>query len=212
MKRFRWVAVLALGWVSVASAQAAVVVSAAGAAAADARSPGDWLDVRDRGASGSQFETAAVTAAGSKQITVANRGDFQLGQGVMLSRCNPRLTTQTLWGPTGVVAWGQKLCGKAEIRGYDGSQGDWLVLILDVAKGSKSFRWTEDLVLHLAAGCAHHRRLATDSRWYRGAIQQVRLGKRLHGSVCQPLPTGDGRGEDREEYDHPAAIADAHRP
>jgi hypothetical protein len=63
----------------------------------------------------------------------------------MLSKCNPRYTLQTLWGPSGIRAWGKKLDGKAEIRGYDGSQGDWIVLVLDVAKGSNRFRWTEDL-------------------------------------------------------------------
>ena len=103
MRRIRWLAVLALGWVSIASAQAAVVVSAAGPAAADARWPGDWLDVRDCGASGSQFETAAATAAGSKRSTVANAGDFQVGQGVMLSRatlappCRPSGGRRASW-------------------------------------------------------------------------------------------------------------------
>ena len=145
MTRFRLFAVLALGSVSFAAAPLAIVYSTAYAAAANTQPPGDWLNVRDCGASGSQFETTAATTAGSKQITIANAGDFQVGQGVMLSNCNPRSTMQTLWGPTGVVAWGVALGGKAELRGYDGSQGDWLVLVLDVAKGSTSFRWTEDL-------------------------------------------------------------------
>jgi hypothetical protein len=123
----------------------AIVLGAAFAAAASAQPPGDWLDVRECGASGSGFKTTASTTAGSTRVTVRDVGDFQVGQGVMLSRCNPRCTMQTIWGPTGVVAWGTKLDGKAEIRGYDGSQGDWLVLVLDVAKGSRSFRWTEDL-------------------------------------------------------------------
>ena len=105
----------------------------------------DWLNVRDFGASGSKFETAASTTAGSKQIVVKDVGDFRVGQGVTVSKCNPRYTMPTIWGPRGIVAWGRKLDGKAEIRGYDGSQSDWLVLVLDVAKGSTSFRWTEDL-------------------------------------------------------------------
>jgi hypothetical protein len=107
--------------------------------------PAGWLNVRECGASGSRFETVATSEAGSHQIAVKDVGDFRVGQGVMLSQCNPHYTLQTIWGPRGAVAWGRKLDGKAEIRGYDGSQGDWMVLVLDVAKGSTSFRWTEDL-------------------------------------------------------------------
>ncbi len=107
--------------------------------------PGTWLHVRDYGASGSEYETTAVTTAGSKQITVKNPGDFSAGQGVMVSKCNPRITKREIWGPRGKVAWGRPLKDMAEFRGYNGDQGDWLVLVLDVAQGSKSFRWSEDL-------------------------------------------------------------------
>ena len=105
---------------------------------------GDWLNARDFGASGSKLETAAQTTAGSKQIVVKDVSDFKVGQGVMLSRCNPRTVLERLCGPRGVVTMGRRLDGHAEIRGYDGSQGDWLVLILDVAANSKTFRWSED--------------------------------------------------------------------
>ena len=50
-----------------------------------------WLDVCDFGASGSKFETVAVTREGSKQITVKNAGDFKVGQGVMVSKVTPPL-------------------------------------------------------------------------------------------------------------------------
>jgi hypothetical protein len=39
----------------------------------------------------------------------------------------------------------KKLDGKADMRGYDGSQGDRVIPVLDAAKGSPRFRWTEDL-------------------------------------------------------------------
>ena len=32
-----------------------------------------------------------------------------------------------------IVIWGKTLDGKAEIRGYNGDQGDWVVLVLDVS-------------------------------------------------------------------------------
>ncbi len=104
----------------------------------------NWLDARACGASGSEFSTTASATAGAKEVRVAEVGDFQAGQGVMLSECNPRCTRETLWGPRHKVVMGRPLEKKAEIRGYDGSQGDWLVLLLDVAEGSKSFRWSED--------------------------------------------------------------------
>lgn len=104
-----------------------------------------WLNARDCGASGSEYSTTASTTKGEKAIMVKNVGDFQVGQGVMLSKANPRIVLQQIWGPRHKVAWGKPPKGKAEIRGYDGSQGDWLVLLLDVAEGSRTFRWSEDL-------------------------------------------------------------------
>jgi hypothetical protein len=61
--------------------------------------PSDPVNVRDFGASGSKFETTAATTAGSKQVTVAKIGDFKVGQGVIVSRCNVRYTHSSLWGP-----------------------------------------------------------------------------------------------------------------
>jgi len=107
--------------------------------------PGDWLDARSLGASGSKHSTRAVTVAGQSVITVDDPGDFQVGQGVMVSECHPRLTKQVIWGPRKKLTWEQPLNGKAELRGYDGTQSDWLVLFLDVAQGTRTFRWSEDL-------------------------------------------------------------------
>ncbi len=107
--------------------------------------PFAFLDARECGASGSEFSTTAATEKGLTNITVADPGDFQVGQGIMLSQCNPRCTRQTIWGPRHVVVMGRPLENKVEIRGYDGTQGDWLVLLLDVPEGTRSFRWSEDL-------------------------------------------------------------------
>lgn len=129
-------------------AAALVIVCGTGSSVEAEQGPGGptgWLDVRACGASGSEFSTTVATTKGSKEITVANVGDFQVGQGVMLSECNPRYTKKTLWGPRNAVAMGRPLGDKAEIRGYDGTQGDWLVLLLDVPAGTKTFRWSEDL-------------------------------------------------------------------
>ncbi len=105
-----------------------------------------WLDVRDVGASGSDFEAQAATVAGSPQITVADVGDFRVGQDVMVSKGNRRFTPIQLWG-TGEPYRNAKAAEDAvELRGYDGSAGSWAVFVLDIAPASQpAFRWTADL-------------------------------------------------------------------
>jgi hypothetical protein len=105
----------------------------------------EWLNVIECGASGSNYETAAVTAAGSKQITVADAGDFRPGQGVVISKCNPCQKSRCFRGACKNVQWSKELGDRAELRGYDGSQGEWLTIFLDVPSGvSSTFRWSED--------------------------------------------------------------------
>ena len=123
-----------------------IVLAAACAAAAIAQPPGDWLNVRDCGASGSKFETTASTTAGSNRVTVREVGDFQVGQGVMLSKCNIRYTPTQLWG-VGIPYRNSRPVGNSvEVRGYDGSAGSWVVYVLDIAAAPKpTIRWTDDL-------------------------------------------------------------------
>jgi len=130
--------------VSVFAAWAVLACAGVIAAEPGASPPPGWLDARECGASGSEFSTTAATEKGSKDIKVADVGDFQVGQGVMLSECHPRCTVKTIWGPRHVVVMGRPLQDKVEIRGYDGTQGDWVVLLLDVPEGTRSFCWSED--------------------------------------------------------------------
>ncbi|MBI5686749.1 MAG: hypothetical protein HZC54_16910 [Verrucomicrobia bacterium] len=109
----------------------------------------DFLDARDCGASGSKFETIAATTAGSKQITVSNVGDFKVGQGVTVSRCNVQYHDARLWGPASPYSSARPLGDTVEIRGYDGSTGGWFVFILEVEQAEPAtFRWSDNLVLH----------------------------------------------------------------
>jgi len=107
-----------------------------------------WLNARECGASGSKFETTASTVTGSCQITVADIGDFQVGQGVMVSKANIHYEPTRLWG-TGVIYLNSKpVTNSVEVRGYDGSAGSWTVYVLDIAPSNKpAFRWTDDLGL-----------------------------------------------------------------
>jgi len=114
--------------------------------AAFAQPDGAWLNVADCGASGSQFQTKATLTAGSKDITVADPGDFKVGQGVMISRADIKTSRGTLWGPRANYAASKALGDTVQIRGYDGSLGSWTVYVLDI-DGSKpaTFRWSDDL-------------------------------------------------------------------
>ncbi|MFA5190724.1 MAG: hypothetical protein WC740_08360 [Verrucomicrobiia bacterium] len=132
-----------------------------------------WLDVCDFGASGSKFETVAVTREGSKQITVKNAGDFKVGQGVMVSKVAPRFTGGKLWGPRKDYAKSRPVGDLVQMRGYDGSAGSWVVYVLDVPAGaSHTFRWTDDL------GRTWHEKTLITGDWQPlGGGIEVRFGK-----------------------------------
>jgi hypothetical protein len=106
---------------------------------------GSPINVRDFGASGSEFETEAETSAGSGTIILKEIGDFQVGQQVTVSRCNPNVTDLMIWprrikaSPTGEAI---------QIHGYDGSLGNWKVYMLEFDGAQPaSFRWSDDLGL-----------------------------------------------------------------
>ena len=111
-----------------------------------------WLNVKDFGASGSEFETTATTTAGSDQVTVAEVGDLRAGQRVSVSRCNIRYLRPTLYGPGEPYATSRPLDDALEIRGYDGSSGSWLAYLLEVDGADPvTFRWKGDLAKPWAA-------------------------------------------------------------
>ncbi|MBN1394554.1 MAG: right-handed parallel beta-helix repeat-containing protein [Pirellulales bacterium] len=115
------------------------------ALAAEQPRPG-WLNVADFGASGSEYETTASTTAGSRQITVADPGDFQPGQGVTVVGGHVRHTAPQLWSGGPPYDNSKPLDGSVEVRGYDGARGRRVVYLLDIAPSSKPvFRWTDDL-------------------------------------------------------------------
>ncbi len=114
-----------------------------------AAAPDDgWLNARDCGASGSQFTTTATTTAGSADITVADPGDFQVGQGIMLSKCHPQMVDQHLWGPKVqyTAGSGRSLKGLIDLRGYDQQAGSWCVYMVDIERvDPPQFRWSADM-------------------------------------------------------------------
>ena len=108
---------------------------------------GHWLNVRDFGASGSDVETTAATTAGSGTITLADAGDFEVGQWVSVSKCHIRYDRATLYGTGSPYAGGRPLGDTMEIRGYDGSQGSWLIYILEIESSDPvTCRWSDALL------------------------------------------------------------------
>jgi hypothetical protein len=135
--------------------------------------PSEPVNVRDFGASGSKFETTAVTTAGSRQMTVARAGDFKVGQGVIVSRCNVRYTHSSLWGPKKAYARSAPLKDAVQMRGYDGTGGSWVVYVLDVEPGKRAFRWTDDL------GRTWHPEVSITGQWQAlSGKTEVRFGQR----------------------------------
>ncbi|MDD4016704.1 MAG: hypothetical protein PHV28_02055 [Kiritimatiellae bacterium] len=121
-------------------------VSAGLSAGSAVGAPQEWLNAKECGASGSRYETTASTEAGSRRIKVADAGDFQVGQGVMVSKANIRYLPTRLWGAGEIYRNSKPVTNSVEVRGYDGTQGSWVVYVLDVAPSPKpAFRWTGDL-------------------------------------------------------------------
>jgi len=73
-----------------------------------------FLNVRDFGASGSAFETAAFTRAGSNQILVKDVGDFRVGQQVMVSKCHVHYEDCRLRGPGSPYREWKRLSGTGQ--------------------------------------------------------------------------------------------------
>jgi len=112
----------------------------AGAGAQDASG---WVNVQEAGASGSEFTTAATTTGGAKEITVADVGDFAVGQGAMITKCHLRHENRRLWEGS----YASKDPGDAiELRGFDGSRDGWAVFVLDFdGTDPLTFRWSDDV-------------------------------------------------------------------
>lgn len=129
---------------------------------ASAQDTPNWLNAADFAASGSTFSTDATTTAGSNQITVKDVGDFKVGQGVMVSRCNVQYSSPRLWGPRKTYESQRALKGELEFRGYDGAAGSWFVYMVDVPQATPvKFRWSDDF------GRSWHEGGPVDDQWHK---------------------------------------------
>ena len=144
----------------------------------DRRHDNGWINARDCGASGSKFETRAVTKSGSRQIMVVDVGDFKVGQGIMVSKSNIQYTPVRMWEAAIPYYKGRPSENSVEVRGYDGSTGSWVIYILDIApSATPAFRWSEDL------GITWHTEIAITHDWQplSGGVE-VKFNRRNWGS------------------------------
>ena len=135
-----------------------------------------WVNARDYGASGSQSETVVTTTAGSNQITVTDPADFRVGQGVMISKCDPHYSNKQLRGLRGMYRVEETPFEDViELRGFDGSGGDWLVFVIDIRSDNPyTFRWSDDLARSWKVRCTGHLGLAETQRRHGNQIQETR--------------------------------------
>ncbi len=103
---------------------------------------GGWIDARQAGASGSEFQTTGAIRAGSNEITVAEAGDFQVGQEVTISRCHPHYYGTIYNAAAPYFAKNQRaLRDEVELRGLDDGKA-WQTFFVHFEEAAPAtFRW-----------------------------------------------------------------------
>lgn len=111
-----------------------------------------FLSAASFGASGSEFMTAGQTTKDSNVIVVDNIGDFKVGDEILVIGGNIHNPKRVLFdrrdtSPINPRRWNfcVDLGDSVEHRGYDGTDGAWVVYYFDIYPESKdTFRWTKD--------------------------------------------------------------------
>jgi len=112
----------------------------------------NFLCATDFGAQGSDFTTKGYIAEASNVITVDHVGDFRIGDEIIVTGCNIHNPARVLFerrdtSPINPRPWhhGAELLDRVEHRGYNGSDGDWVVYYFDICpEAADTFRWTKD--------------------------------------------------------------------
>lgn len=121
-----------------------------------------YLNAKDFGACGSSFATTGHVLAGSNRITVQDTGDFEVGQEINMSGCFPRCECFRIFGPKPYHAQHRKVENEVEIRGWNASNGNHVVYIMDVdIKTPTLFRWSDD------QGRTWHDDVPIDGIWHK---------------------------------------------
>jgi hypothetical protein len=103
------------------------------------------LNVRDFGATGSEYETTASTVAGNRTITVADPRDFRPGQEVIVNGAYAE-SRGRLYGPGSPYDDSRPLRDEVEIRGNASAAGSWVIYLLEIDGANPlTLRWSDDL-------------------------------------------------------------------
>jgi len=103
------------------------------------------VNVRIYGASGSKYKTTARIEAGSKQIKVADVGDFATGQGVTITGGNIHFEKVRIYKPSQRYN-SYPATDEFELRGFDATKTFWRTFAIDVTREKPvTFRWTSNM-------------------------------------------------------------------
>ena len=111
-----------------------------------------FLNARDFGASGSEYKTTAHATAGSNLFVLDDVGDFKVGDEVYITGSNIHFEATVLFERKDMKVlnrrpWHhcQELLDRVELRGYDGSEGDWVTYFFDIyPEAPDTFRWSNN--------------------------------------------------------------------
>ncbi len=103
---------------------------------------GGWLDARQAGAAGSEFETTGAIRAGANEITVADAGDFQVGQQVAVYGCHPHYYGTVYNAQAPYLGENQRpLKDEADLRGLEDGR-NWQTFVIHFESAAPAaFRW-----------------------------------------------------------------------
>ena len=111
-----------------------------------------FLNAKDFGASGSEYTSRAYSTARGFEFVLDDIGDFKVGDEVVVKGSNPHFEAETLFErrprtPDDRRVWrhNQPICGRVELDGYDGTQGEWEIYLFDMCPEIPNvFRWTKN--------------------------------------------------------------------
>lgn len=122
----------------------------------------EYLNVRDFGALGSEYKSAARSSANSKVFVLEDIGDFKVGDEVIAIGCDPHFVVEALFERKDMKVlnrrpWkhNQPLDGRVMLEGYDGTQGDFVTYFIDMCPEEPNvFRWSDNYGIDWHEGIA----------------------------------------------------------
>ncbi len=109
-----------------------------------------FLNARDFGALGSDYETVVVATAGSNAFVVDDIGDFKVGEEVLIVGCNPHFAAKEIFNrrdpsPVNPRPFRHHMPFENRVEVEGATSENWVVYMIDIAPDRPGyFRWTKD--------------------------------------------------------------------